>query len=527
MKNGLLTKLFVMLGFVSPSFLVFAYQEDSAINSSKDDAFYFVLTQKGFDVIAREIKKNVVNDLDHKRIPDIDVDLSVVPNVRTYGMNLDAKFDQLTVKPAADKLELSVTLNSFTLRVPYFYMYYQLWGRELGSACKDLEIKLGTKTPIKATGITIPSVENRYVKLNPEGISLDIGEDNVEVVGPAKCDSISFFDKVQKHLIAYILRRYVGNIKDQIGERFLQFVPKIEESINKLLARELVVKPHFVAPIINQDWLIMAKPSYLKSSEGRLEVRYFVDLKAIESTEENLLPANQLFLKEDTFFQNSVIGEVGFDPEFITIALKDLFPNGTDRLELSEYAVPGVRDFMDAKALAHIFPELNTFTPDEEFLRLSARLKSIPEFKINREKNIVQMYFPSVDLMSYVMKDGEWIPFVEWDVQISADLSISTENGLIKFTLLEQPRVSAVTRWYPDYKASDTKIDQEKSEQLMRNVIKTIYRGKSVFTIKFPIFSFGGNRVTTTQSKIEGSFVKFLVNLLEGNEKGLRLSQQE
>lgn len=496
-------------------FLLFSFSS-VGMGQITPDALKLDLTQDGLDVIAREIQTRFMRNVNFRQIKDLHKVLSNGWNLDTVGLNYSVDFKKLNLRVAKDGVHVEFSVNSVALHADSIKVSRPWLWWTLRSNCTSVDVSV--------SGSTGPALSVRLMPLVTEAGNLDadlggvdfvIDPDAYVVQGPAECSGILGFGSYIRDAVAGVLSGARDQIADIVKKQVVELLPEAFVEIDGMLHQSFELHVGYPGIPFSEDLLLTGSPAAIEAHDGRLVFVMRSDISAI--SRDGFLDHRQKERRAASAPPRLIFGSVGLNKKVINDALEALHPMAQKEFELKPDTIPQLGAYLNADALASIWPDLHELDLDTKEIRAFVSLPGLPSIEALQVKDSARaikfaINIPDARLSIMVKTRGVWMNYANISARLSVPLGIDMEDGEMEVKLSDPAVVAISGGWANDYQPSIDIFEADLAQVMMKSVFDMVFLQGPFLQFLVPVYDFGGGRMGFANPRPDGPY--FSIDLI-------------
>lgn len=482
--------MFLLTVFLTPNLIAAAPIADSWI----DNSLHASVTREGFAWMSGVLTESNLGDISQQPLPDVDEDMGLGIQGELTGLSYDIDFNHLEIVPTENSIAVRLHMNSITVRAARL-KFVKRAGVTIRTTCEDIEIKAGEASSVDLFLQLEPQVENGQLRLVERDLRFDIGEDNFKIHGPRRCSGALGVGTVIGHSVRYMLGRSREKIVDAVRNRIRSTIPKMEESLNAVIATSFPISLGGGNVIAEHQLLVRGRPNSIVVNAQGLNAKLDV---SVETKQFDFLAEDSKALgSKDLGELDPVVASVALQTELINQLLQYTVPNSANPLAIETSSSPANQIF-SRSSISSILPDLNQLTLDSETIRASLSFGSPPRIatlsKIDGSMDLV-LQCPDLHLLLSIEKDGQVIPYFDLKIDTTFGIRIAKDanSNIVALTVQSPEHVSVTGTWATNYHPQVEIFERDVAQVLFSSVMEYLFVAQPVFRMKAPVIAVGNS----------------------------------
>ncbi|MBG07304.1 MAG: hypothetical protein CME68_00965 [Halobacteriovoraceae bacterium] len=459
------------------------------------------LTQEGLDFVSKVLLDKLSEDLNGKKIDDINVNIPFVANIKVEQIKFNLSLDYLKLVPHETGLKILIGLKNVHLGVGHFRAFNPFLPN-VGTSCFNTSIELGNGSLAPIEMDLDVAVESQELKLKLNDFYFHLNNKQYVSFGPRECHGVfGIRDYMTQLVVKEVLSsaRVLINTGTHLAVKAL--FKKLEEGANSFLKEktfpiEIPFMSHGDSPSLSAQLV----PEEATFGAGKMGVVLSVKLlnQVSEKSLSNIENLDANFLR---YFSVSI------KPELINILLEGLRESGSlPEIELKEDMHEVIGALVHRDELSNFLPDLEKAKLDEDKLKLFVSLRKAPSLSIGEGGDLL-LNAPGLDLKFYAKRNQKWEEYFtfEFDMKLNFDIKIESENLDLSFAV---ESLNLNGRWASSYEPQDKTFYREDAEESFKSLfymISTELEDSSI--LKVPSLEVGDREITFKNLKLDDGFI--------------------
>lgn len=469
-----------------------------------DQGLYIELNKDGLRLFASEVQKSALQDLVAVPLPDYSDTVDYGIQAEVHDVQVWVGFDQFHINAQTGYLLSNVDLLDVRVRANQIKFKKKVLGGTLRTTCYNTVVHAGHARPLTLKTNIYPRVENHKIGIVVDEINFDIPEDNFKVEGPERCSGDLGIGSLIKGLVKKFLKDSRKNIEEKLREKVRTLAPAIEQKLNELSAKTFAIRLLARAPLPAISLDISTQPSLINTSPEGIRLV----LRANLQTPSFLKPKSASITQA---YENTIDhGRVGIDPHIFGELVFESLGRGTTRLEISEKQVPSMKEILNVRSAAAIWPDLLDRNLTADSLKAFLSIETEPQMIAVTGEPLLKSILSNINLDFYAPIDDKWLPYFRIKAQLELDFRLDIADNKLRLKLDSSPKLIIEGQWNDQAEQLSDLFESDLAEVLLTSVFDYIYESGSLAMVTLPIFKVGDQ--TMGLSSITGTDQYLTIN---------------
>ncbi len=395
-----------------------------------------------------------------------------------YGLDInvnDIQFSFTEISPYITlnegKALMKMNIAGLAIRINEFSVGKEIFGHFVGSSCKQMDFRYGTKENAAFDLEATPLVSDKNLKLNIVPLNDPLAHINPLISPPQYCEGPLVFGSLMQLIIPHILNLCKSKLANLVQETTTQYFAKTEEMVNQWSNLELPVihrqqqDEGDIFPDIQFNTHIF--PHEMNLQKGHLEFILGTFFSKIRRGKQTPPPSMQIenippYLFSNLSFNHAVL------PNLITFIQNEL--KTKLYFELTSKLYEGIEDSMSKYLWGQVIPRIGQMTFEEDNLRAFVEIEQLPLFHF-QENFSLDVELQKTKLHLYGMKDGQWKKVATLILDALFNLPVQGQNELVvELGDLKQLDLELIWEW--------DKETVEFKKDILKRIIILMYEEK-------------------------------------------------
>ena len=470
------------------------------------------LTQEGLDFVSKVLLDKLSEDLNGKKIDDIDLNVPFVANIKVEQVKFNLSLDYLKLVPHETGLKILIGLKNVHLSVGHFRASNPFLPN-IGTSCFNTSIELGNGSLAPIELDVDVAVKSQELKLKLNDFYFHLNNKQYVSFGPRECHGVF---GVRDYMTQLVIKEVLSSARVFIntGTRLAvkALFKKLEEGANSFLKEKSF--PIEVPSISSDDSPSLSAqlvPETATFGAGKMGV--VLSVKLLDQMSEKSLSNNSNNVSLNANFLRYF--SVSIKPELINMLLNGLKESGSlPKIELTEDMHEVIGALVHREELSNFLPDLEKVKLDEDKLKLFVSFRKAPSLSIGENETLL-LKTPGLDLTFFAKRNQKWEEYFtfEFDMKLNFDIKIEAESLDLSFAV---DSLNLDGRWAPSYEPQDKTFYREDAEESFKSLfymISSELEGSPL--LKVPSLEVGDREITFKNLKLDDGF--FHLDIIPSN----------
>ncbi len=459
------------------------------------------LTQEGLDFASKVLLDKLSEDLNGKKIDDINLNVPFVANIKVEQVKFNLSLDYLKLVPHKTGLKVLIGLKNVHLSVGHFRASNPFLP-SVGTSCFNTSIELGNGSLAPIELDLDVAVESQELKLKLNDFYFHLNNKQYVSFGPRECHGVfGVRDYITQLVVKEVLSsaRVFINTGTRLAVKAL--FKKVEKEANSLLKEKTFpIEIPFMSNGDSPSLSAQLIPEQATFGKGKMGV--VLSVKLLNQVSEKSLSSG---VNLDASFLRYF--SVSIKPELINILLEGLKESGSlPKIELKEDMHEVIGALVHRDELSNFLPDLENAKLDEDKLKLFVSFRKAPSLAISESGELL-FNAPGLDLKFFAKRNQKWEEYFtfEFDMKLNFDIKINSENLDLSFVV---DSLSLDGRWASSYEPQDKTFYREDAEESFKSLFYMISSELEESSIlKVPSLEVGDREITFQNLKLDDGFI--------------------
>lgn len=403
------------------------------------------ITAEGLRLVSDEVRDQIGNSLSDIPVPDIEDTIDGGIDVSLSGVHASMALDSLALKPARGGLALQVALRDIEVTIEEFQLQKRVLGVNISSTCHNTTLKIGTDGAVSLNGVLATTVQDDNIRLATQDLTFPIGYGDYTARGPATCNGVWGVRDVTRLFMSGILKTLWPFVESMVTSRIASAIPGVEAMLNEQAHLSAMFDLKDMPRLPDRVAELEAFPTNITANDEIFRIEVGFRIRVIEE-ESGRLP-----MRESRALAAVRLASVGINPALLSETMAELFPHGTDSVELTGDMVPTLGDILKVRSLAGIWPDLNRAPLTDDKMRLFARLLAPPTLAADEATQAITTRIPRIELRFLAPIAGQWIDYFVVELDLEAGVKPTVAGSELRLGLLDNYKIDIQGRWADGY----------------------------------------------------------------------------
>jgi hypothetical protein len=409
---------------------------------------------------------------------------------------LDLTVSDLGITAHPDTLRIDVGLEHVRLNLAVMKVSRRILGRSVSATCHGAAIHWGNRGPVPLIAEASIDVAAKRLALTPGRITHDVTSADYGVSGPERCDAPPGLSDIMRLAAKGALEGARPMIEPTLRRRFAAMLPQMADAATTALSPSFPFSFSGVPGLPARSGRFALFPLSVELTAGQMAVVAGTDV----TVEERLTAAEPGLLALP-------LASFGLNPGIITDAFATLFPQGTDYIEIDEATAPGLRDVLDVRSAASIWPDLQHIALSRPYLKLWVRLAEAPQLATDVATQRVQADIPRLEMKFQIEQDRVWRDYFVMNVGVRTGVTTTLAQDSLSLSLADDTAVAVTGNWAPGYTPQVDVFEQDVAAFLFSTVFDYLSAAGPLTRVWVPTMVVGDRDVTLANPHVNGVFL--------------------
>lgn len=459
------------------------------------------LTGDGLGLLAGMLQESIGSTLADVALPEVRSGIGGGVDVTLRDGRASLAIEALSLRPTAAGLALDVSVKDVVLRVPSMRFKWEALGATVSTTCKDTVLRVAESEPVRLKGVLGASVRDEVIDLEARELSFPVTFDSYRAEGPASCSGVWGLRDVTRLALSGVMKLLWPFVEKLVTDGIVQAVPQLEEQLNAQTRLSVLVDLKDTPPLPERTAELAAFPAAVTTTDDAFRIVVGFRIRRVEVESRRALEVEAA--------PGAVrLASAGLNPSLLSEAFTELFPDGTDWLELTDDLVPALSDVLKVRSLAGIWPDLHEAPLSGTRLRLFARLAAPPELWADGESQSVLTRFPHIELRFLAPIGEAWVDYFVVSLDLAAGLRPTAEGPELQLRLAPEYSVGIAGRWADGYVPSVELFEQDLFGVVIATLVDFTREAGPLARVNAPELEVGGRPVALTNPHVRAPYVR-------------------
>ena len=441
--------------------------------------------------VAADMIKDQIGSIKDSPMGPVDGHIGAV-RIAADNVLLDATLADLALTSHDWGLSLIAGLEHVKVAIPMMNVTTRILGREVTGQCFGATVRWGRSQAVPLTIEVSAAVLDRMIKLSPVAVRHPISPLDYAVSAPHRCDAPGGTGPAMRLSVATALQSAWPLIEPTLRRRFEAMLPAASESLTTTLSPTFPISIAGVPGLPSREATLTVFPMSLQTADGSMTLIGGVEVSVNEMrTEAALLP----------------LAAFGINPGILTDAFASIYPGGTDFIEIDEGTAPGLRDVLDIRSAASIWPDLQQIQLTKPYLRLWVRVAEAPLLGTDPIAQSVTASLPRLEMKFMIQQDGLWRDYFVMNVGVNTGITTGIVNELLNLQLAPNSTVTVTGHWADGYVPRIDIFEYDVAQFLFTTVFDYLGASGPLASVWVPTMVVGDRNVTLANPVVDEQFL--------------------
>lgn len=489
----------ILIGATMLAFGAVAAQAQPDLRRKVPDGVELELSGEGLNLVSKVLREEVLKDMHDVPVGDVNTEAAGI-SVTASGVRASVDFDSLGLTPEPGNLHLRTGLHGVKVVIDSLRLEKTVLGVTLGTTCTNTQFNIAEDGVVYLDAKFQPRVEDENIALSAKDVSLPISSDNYRVAGPDACSGwwgVRDVTRLVLHQVFKALRPFIeGLVRGQMDK----LLPALAEQLNAQTHLSITFD-------IPQNPIFPERTAQLDAFPSRLELDND-KFRAVVGFRIQRVDRRELVGRETEFFAPKRLGSLGFNPTLLSEALHELYPDGSEWLEINGDVFPDAGEILTTETMSALWPDLATTRTTDTHMKLFVRLAGAPDLWADKDTNAILAHVPKIELRFQAQIESQWRDYFIMTLDLTTGVAPEIKDNLLGIALVDGSKVAVDGKWADGYTPADPTFEKDMASLIFSTLLDMIHAQGALFRIDLPTFQIGGQEVSLANPNVVTPFMR-------------------
>ena len=458
------------------------------------------LNTAGLDILAKEIKKNVLNSVERARLPDIKDKVDYDIDVEVKDLEYSVNFTHLRIFPQQGSLGLELGVKDIKIEIPSIKASKKVLVR-LSTTCRDTQIKIAQSKVLTLSASLPLAVDQNNIETKIEHVQFQIPDDQYMVVGPGSCSGALGTGTLIKSVARNILKKSKQNIVDAVRDNLGKAEKGLEQELNRIAHQTLDLRGSVLPGLPKIDLALKLSPFDVMIDNQQLGIEFAIDTSknALKLHHKNPLHAWPSWSEE-------YMGAIGVNPELLNEAIADWLSRQPNGFYLDDSDLPALAGFLRRGVAGNAWPNLALMNLTSDDLRLKLNFRKDPRIFFDESSNNLHIV-ANVVLTFEIELNGKWVDYYHLTLDLAAFAFIRLDGDLLEIGFTDVPNADWSGQFADGFDPELEHARREVLDIMVYGIMQGLYDEGAFLSLWIPTLYLGGKYVKSSALYYESPYI--------------------